>query len=471
MITNKAKYSYGVGALGKDLAYAVVALHAMFFFTDVAGVSPAFVGALFLGARLWDAVNDPIMGWIVDNTRSRFGKFRPWILIGTALNAVITIGLFVVPNNIPVEGYIAILYVLWGMTYTLMDIPFWSMVPALSKTKAERERVAVVPRMFASGAWLLIGVAGLPLVNALGGGDDAQGYFLLAVLIALVFTISSLITFFNVKEIYPADPNAEKVSLKSAAKLIGQNDQLRVLAIILIGFNLVLQITGGAALYYFKYVVGSEAMFSVYAGGMGIAQITGLFLLPRIAGRIGRVRTFGLATLLPIVGFAGLFLVGQFSATNMILTAAMSFIANIGVGFFLGLSVVMMADVVDYGEYKFGTRNESLYFSIQPLAVKFAMAIAGMVVGMGLTIMGYQANAEVQSTSTVIGLQVLMFAMPMIIAAASYAVYRKFYRINGAFHDEVLATLDAKHEVEAATARIAAEADLGAPADATSVKV
>jgi melibiose permease len=209
------------------------------------------------------------MGWVVDNTRSRYGKFRPWIIIGTALNAAVTVGLFIVPNNLPAEAYIAILYVLWGMTYTLMDIPFWSMVPALSKTKAERERVAVVPRMFASGAWLLIGVAGLPLVNALGGGDEAYGYFTLAVLIAFVFAISSLITFFNVKEIYLAGPNAEKVTLAGAAKLIASNDQLRVLAVILIGFNLVLQITGGAALYYFTYVVGSEAMFSVYAGGMG----------------------------------------------------------------------------------------------------------------------------------------------------------------------------------------------------------
>jgi melibiose permease len=85
------------------------------------------------------------MGWVVDNTRSRYGKFRTWILIGTALCAAVTVGRFIVPNNSPVEAYIAILCVLWGMTYTLMDIPFWSMVPALSKTKAERERVAGCP--------------------------------------------------------------------------------------------------------------------------------------------------------------------------------------------------------------------------------------------------------------------------------------------------------------------------------------
>lgn len=461
MITSKAKYSYGIGALGKDLAYAVVALYSMFFFTDVAGVSPAFVGALFLGARLWDAINDPLMGWIVDNTRSRFGKFRPWILVGTLLNAVITIALFVIPTGLPLEAYIAIVYVLWGMTYTLMDIPFWSMVPALSKTKAERERIAVIPRMFASFAWLLIGVAGLPLVNALGGGDEAQGYLYLAIGIAVVFTISSVITFFNVKEIYPADPNAEKVSLTGAFKLIGQNDQLRVLAIILVGFNLVLQVTGGTALYYFKYVVGNEGMFSVYAGAMGIAQITGLFLLPRVAGSLGRVKTFTLATALPVVGFVGLFVVGNFTsgtgAVALGLTGITAFVANVGVGFFLGLSVVMMADVVDYGEFKFGTRNESLYFSVQPLAVKFAMALAGALVGFGLSIIGYQADVAEQTGTTIAGLQVLMFGLPVIIAVAAYTVYRKFYRLNGDFHDEVLAEL----ELRALTTKVAAaEEDL-----------
>lgn len=442
MITNKAKYSYGVGALGKDLAYAVVAYYAMFFFTDLAGVSPAFVATLFLFARLWDAFNDPVMGWVVDNTRSRFGKFRPWILIGTMLNAIFTIAVFTIPNGIPIELWIAVSYVLWGMTYTLMDIPFWSMVPALSKTPQERERVAVVPRMFASFAWLLIGVAGLPLVNALGGDDEAQGYFRMAVLIAVVFTISSIITFVNVREIYPADPNAEKVTVKSAVKLIAQNDQLRVLAVILVGFNLMLQIAGGTALYYFKYVVGNESVFSVYAGAMGVAQILGLLLLPRVADRIGREKTFGLATLLPLIGFGGLMIVGQVAPGNLVLTALTSAIANIGVGFWLGLSIVMLADVVDYGQYKFGTRNESLYFSIQPLAVKFAMALAGWIVGMGLTFMGYEANAAQQNQATIIGLQVLMFGIPMLVAVSAYVIYLKYYKINGAFQERILSTLD-----------------------------
>jgi melibiose permease len=183
-------------------------------------------------------------------------------------------------------------------------------------------------------------------------------------------------------------------------------------------------------------------MFSVYAGAMGLAQIGGLVLLPKIAARLGRVRSFTIATLLPIVGFGGLFLTGQVLGANAALTGLSSAVANIGVGMWLGLSVIMMADVVDYGQFKFGTRNESLYFSIQPLAVKFAMALAGWIVGMGLTFMGYQANASQQSAATVVGLQILMFGLPILMAVVSYVIYRKYYKINGDFHDEILVELD-----------------------------
>ena len=136
-LTFREKYSYGVGALGKDLVYAIVATYLMVYFTDVVKLNPAFVGTLFLVARLWDAINDPAMGMIVDNTRSKFGKFRPWIFIGTVINAVVLIFLFRKPDleGLPLYAYFSIVYILWGMTYTIMDIPYWSMLPALTSDK------------------------------------------------------------------------------------------------------------------------------------------------------------------------------------------------------------------------------------------------------------------------------------------------------------------------------------------------
>lgn len=201
-LTFREKYSYGIGALGKDLVYAIVATYLMVYFTDAVGLNPAFVGTLFLVARLWDAVNDPAMGMIVDNTRSKFGKFRPWIFIGTVINAVVLVFLFRKPDleGLPLYAYFSIAYILWGMTYTIMDIPYWSMIPALTSSKEEREQVSVIPRIFASTAWLIIGTFGVSLVSTLGQGDRVKGYSVLAMIIAVIFVITSIITCLNVKE-------------------------------------------------------------------------------------------------------------------------------------------------------------------------------------------------------------------------------------------------------------------------------
>ena len=165
-LTWTARLSYGAGAFGKDLVYAIVATFYMFYLTDICKISPIFIGNLFLAARLFDAVNDPVMGLIVDNTRTRWGKFRPWILLGTVLNAIVLVFLFLNPALSASQQltYVAVTYLLWGVTYTLMDIPYWSMIPALTDDAKERDTISVVPRIFASAAWMVIGYFGLPLV-------------------------------------------------------------------------------------------------------------------------------------------------------------------------------------------------------------------------------------------------------------------------------------------------------------------
>ena len=128
------------GGFGKDLVYAIVGTYFMKYLTDIRMVDPLFVGVLFMAAHIWDAFNDPFMGMVVDNTRSRWGKFRPWILIGTLLNAVVLVFLYL-DVDLPASQYavyVAIMYILWGMTYTVMDIPYWSMVPALTDNESER---------------------------------------------------------------------------------------------------------------------------------------------------------------------------------------------------------------------------------------------------------------------------------------------------------------------------------------------
>ena len=448
-LTFREKYSYGIGALGKDLAYAIVSTYLMVYFTDAVGLNPAFVGTLFLVARLWDAVNDPAMGMIVDNTRSKFGKFRPWIFIGTVLNAVVIVFLFRKPDleGLPLYAYFSIMYILWGMTYTIMDIPYWSMIPTLATTKEDREKISVVPRIFASLGGLTVTTFGIALVNKLGNGNQIKGFEYFALGIVIIFIISTIVTCINVKEKTQVQVNNEKVNIKQAFNILKQNDQLLVFIGIVLAYNLAMQLAGGAAIYYFKYVAGKESLFSLYSF-FKVAEIGGLMLFPVVTRKIGRQQVFRVATILPMFGLITLFISGLIAPQSILFISVSAVLLNLGSGFLLGSTTVMLADIVDYGEYKLGSRNESIIFSAQTLLVKLASALSGWLIGVGLSLIGYVAGAAVQSNITIIGIRVIMTIIPSIVALVMYIIYKSKYKINGSFHDEILQVIGSRKKVK-----------------------
>ena len=421
----------------------------MIYFTDVVGINPAFVGTLFLMARLWDAINDPIMGMIVDNTRSRFGKFRPWIFIGTILNSVVLFLLFRKPD---LEGtslylYYSVMYILWGMTYTIMDIPYWSMIPTLATTKEDREKISVVPRIFASLGGLTVTTFGIALVNKLGNGNQIKGFEYFALGIVIIFIISTIVTCINVKEKTQVQVNNEKVNIKQAFNILKQNDQLLVFIGIVLAYNLAMQLAGGAAIYYFKYVAGKESLFSLYSF-FKVAEIGGLMLFPVVTRKIGRQQVFRVATILPMFGLITLFISGLIAPQSILFISVSAVLLNLGSGFLLGSTTVMLADIVDYGEYKLGSRNESIIFSAQTLLVKLASALSGWLIGVGLSLIGYVAGAAVQSNITIIGIRVIMTIIPSIVALVMYVIYKSKYKINGSFHDEILQVIGSRKKVK-----------------------
>ena len=454
----KEKYSFGLGALGKDLCYAIVSYYLMIYFTDAVGLAPAFVGSLFLVARLWDAVNDPMMGMIVDNTRTKWGKFRPWILIGTILNAGILVLLFKKPAGLEgtaLYAYYSVIYILWGMTYTVMDIPYWSMLPSLSKTKEERDQMSVIPRIFASCAWLILGAFGLALIKALGNGNQIKGYENLALVIAVVFVITSIVSVINVKDSSCENVNlakkAEKTSVKKAIKVIKENDQLMVFIGVVLAYNLVAQLSGGMAIYYFKYVVGNENMYPVFTAFAGIAEIGALMLFPIISKNMTKKGVFRLACYLPALGLISLLLGGIFIKDNAFVIALSGILIKLGSGFTLGATTVMLADVIDYGEVRLGSRNESIIASFQTLLVKTASAISGWLIGIGLTIVGYMPNVT-QTAGTILGMRILMIVVPSIITMLGFFIYARGYKLHGEYQEKIVEELNKKRENEVSVA-------------------
>ena len=445
----KEKYSFGLGALGKDLCYAIVSSYLMIYFTDSIGLAPAFVGGLFLVARLWDALNDPMMGMVVDNTRTKWGKFRPWILIGTIINAVILVSLFKKPAGL--EGtslhiYYSAMYILWGMSYTVMDIPYWSMLPSLSKTKEERDQMSVIPRIFASSAWLIVGTFGLAIVNKLGNGNQTKGYEYFALSIAVVFIITSIITVVNVKDSSSQITNTngkkeDKTSIKKAFKIIKENDQLMVFIGVVLAYNLFAQLSGGASIYYFKYVTGNENLYPVYTAFASLAEIGGLMFFPMISKNMSKKGVFRLACYLPAVGLIMLLLAGIIAPANAILVAISGIVVKLGSGFTLGATTVMLADVIDYGEVRFGSRNESILASFQTLLVKTASAISGWLIGVGLTIVGYVPNVT-RTAGTILGLRMLMIVVPAIITLLGFVIYSKGYKLHGEYQENIVNELN-----------------------------
>ena len=270
------KIAFGVGGAVKDMAYTLSAYYLMYYYQNVLGLSPSFVGTVLMIARFFDALNDPIMGVLVAKTRSRWGRFRPWIFSGTVLNAFTLYALFAAPK-MPETGimvWFTVVYLLWGITYTMLDIPYWSMIPAAAETMSDREKMAVIGRTCAGVGGAIMAVFALLAVDKFGGGtNDREGFRILALIVSIAFLAGEIFCCLRLKEKRP-ETAAPSTSVKQMFKELFHNDQTLTVSGIIVLVNVATYITTNLVIYFFKYDYGGEMWETTYTLFIAIGSVS-----------------------------------------------------------------------------------------------------------------------------------------------------------------------------------------------------
>ncbi len=443
----KEKIGYGLGDFAANIVFQTVMIFLMYYYTDIFGIPVAAVGTLFLISRIWDGVNDPLMGALADRTKSKHGRFRPWIKWTAIPFGIMAVLMFTTPNfSVSMKiVYAYVTYILMMMIYTANNIPYGALSGVMTSDSIERTSLNSYRFILGQSAALMVQGLTLPLIAILGSGDKALGYQLTMGLFAVIAVVMFYITFYTTKErIEP--PKEQKTPVKDDLKDLLRNKPWMILFFMGLVTFIFLSLRIAVGLYYFQYYVGDESLFSMFAVLGTVGLILGIPLSKPLTKKFGKRNTYIMSNTLSGLAVLALFFPGpdQWKIAYLISTLA---------GFFNGPGVpilwAMYADTADYSEWKFGRRATGIVFSAATFGQKFGWGIGGALTGWLLALFHYVPNTE-QTPEAILGIKLMLSIIPGVLMILS-VILLFFYNLTEPFMDKIQVELSERRNENAAT--------------------
>ncbi|MEI2396579.1 MFS transporter [Paenibacillus phytohabitans] len=431
------KMVFSGGLLGQNMLYSFMSMYILFFYTDLLGIPATTASVILVVASIFDACLDPLMGMITDKTRSRWGKFRPYLLFAPFLIALATIVCFwdFGGSSRTTLVIATVSYLLWGMLYTVCDTPLWALSSVISTDPGERTLFVTLGKIGGTLGAVVITVGGIQLLLAFGGERSTQAYLYSAIIIGIIAALSILLTGILTRE--RVAPSPVKISFRQNLQTVYKNKPLLTLLASLLIINLVNGIRQSIQLYYVVYVWGDAG----YATQVGISLVVGMLLgmtaTPPLLRRFSKKKVFILSCILGSLSCILPYLLGDHNVMTTLVFFAVSF-------FFSGMTTIvstsMLLDTIDYSEWKLGFRGEGIVFSTNTFVTKFSGALSRLIIGASLGLLSYVENQP--STPTLQhGLSFVMFLLPALCFLAAILPIL-FYNISDKQRLQTLSDLE-----------------------------
>lgn len=448
------KIGYMIGDVGNNFLFDMGQLYLLKYFTDQLGLNSAVAGTIFLVAKIWDAFMDISVGTWIDNRTNigKRGKFRPFMLWAAIPLALLLIANFTMPD-FSVTGkliwaYVA--YMLFGTVYSISNVPFGSMITAMTKNSQERSELASYRQAGSNFGLMMATIAFMPIVTALP--NEKVGYTVAVVIFAIAGVLCQWFAYANTKEVYQSAPKPKfsKEEIKESYKALFKNKPLITVSIVNLftfsAFNLKLAVQ----VYYCQYVIKdltAESLLGFFSIGMVFVSV---FLTPFLTKKFDKKIVYMLGCAIWAVGD----ILGFFLASNTFMLVLLTSVAYLGNGFTSALNWALVSDCVEYGEWKTGIRSEGLVYSFFTYFRKLSQALAGFIPGVVLALVGYVPN-QAQTATALMGIRGLMFFYSATLALVTIVVMWKLYPLTEKRYKNIMGELLAKKSTGAVMATAA----------------